>query len=142
MLLVQITKRPDGGCGLRCVRADGSATWQKQDRHAAFFVRHDLTHFAVESTMGFHSGFFGLIAQGWEIEDTTGKGTRGALPGEAAEVEYMVGSLDSERASGAIMTAEDYNALARVHLESAGLVAPRTLTDDDLWRVRSRRGEL
>lgn len=63
---------------LRCVRADGSATWQKQEsRHAAFFALHDLTHFAVESTLGFQRGFFGLIAQGWEIEETTGKQARG-----------------------------------------------------------------
>ena len=38
---------------LRCVRADGSATWQKQtDRHAAYFALHDLTHFAVETELG------------------------------------------------------------------------------------------
>jgi hypothetical protein len=83
---------------LRCVRADGSATWQKQGtRHAAFFALHDLTHVAVESTLGFRNGFFGLVAQGWEIDDTTGKGARGPLPSGAAEVEYIVGTLDAER---------------------------------------------
>src|SRR2546430_16972705 len=102
---VQITKKADGSGVLRCVRADGSATWQKQtDRHAAFFALHDLTHFAVETTLGYRRGFFGLIAEGWEIEDTTGKGTRGPLPPEAAVAEMMVGLFFAERGSGAIWT--------------------------------------
>jgi hypothetical protein len=110
VLLIQITKRKDGGGVLRCVRADGSETWQKQEnRHAAFFALHDLTHFAVESTLGFQRGFFGLVAEGWEIEETTGKQARGPLPSEAREVELIVGTLDGERASGAIWTAEDFN---------------------------------
>jgi hypothetical protein len=45
---------------------------EKQHRNAAFFALHDLTDFAVESTLGFRCGFYGLAAQGWEIEDTTG----------------------------------------------------------------------
>jgi len=143
MLLIQITKRADGGGLLRCTRADGSTTWQKQEnRHAPFFALHDLTHFAVESTLGFQHGFFGLVADGWDIEDTTGKGARGPLPAEASEVEYIVGSLDSERASGAMQTAAEFNAHAAIHSASTGRPAPRLLTDEELSRVRTRRGEL
>src|SRR6266498_2072993 len=110
MLLIQMTKRSDGGGVLRCVRADGSVTWQKQDcRHAQFFALHGLTHFAVESALGFKRGFYRLIAEGWDIEDTTGKGARGPLPDEAVEVAYLVGSFDSERASGALWTASECN---------------------------------
>ena len=55
MLTIRISKRKDGGGVLRCVRADGSETWQKQEsRHAAFFALHDLTHFAVESALGYY----------------------------------------------------------------------------------------
>ncbi len=131
MLTVQIAKRADGNGVLRCTRADGSVTWQKQTRHAMHFALHDLTHFAVESTLGFKRGFFGLIAEGWDIEDTTGKGSRGRLPVEAVEVEHIVGMFDTERASGALLTAEDFN--------NHG---PRRLTDDEIARVRSCRGEL
>ena len=98
MLIVQIAKRADGAGVLRCTRADGSVTWQKQTRHAMHFALHDLTHFAVESTLGSRRGFFGLIAEGWEIDDTTGKGLRGRLPQEAVEVEHIVGMFDTERA--------------------------------------------
>jgi hypothetical protein len=143
VLLIQITKRSDGGGVLRCVRADGSVTWQKQgSRHAAFFALHDLTHFAVETVLGFRRGFFGLIAEGWEIEETTGKGARGPLPNEAKEVEYIVGALDSERASGAVWTAEDFNLQAVIQARSAGQSQPKLLTDEELARVRARRAEL
>jgi hypothetical protein len=81
MLRVQMTKRPDGSGVLRCTRADGSVTWQKQNaRHAPFFALHDLTHFAVESALELPRGFFGLVAEGWDLDDLTGKGTRGPLP--------------------------------------------------------------
>jgi hypothetical protein len=86
MLKIEIVRRADGAGLLRCTRADGSVTWQKQsERHAVHFIHHDLTHFAVETTLGYTQGFFGLVAAGWNIEDTTGKGARGPLPHEAGE---------------------------------------------------------
>lgn len=142
MLLIQITKRTDGSGVRRCVREDGSATWQKQTANAAFFALHDLTHFAVESTLGFQRGFFGLIASGWDVDDTTGKGSRGPLPDEALEVEHIVGVLDSERACGETWSAADFNTHAAIHAASAGKGPPRVLTDDELRTVRARRAEL
>lgn len=139
---IQITKRRDGSGVLRCVRSDGSATWQKQERQAAFFALHDLTHFAVESTLGFRRGFYGLIEGGWDVEDTTGQGPRGPLPGEALEVEYFVGSFDAERASGTTWTADEFNEHAAIHAAASGRAKPRLLTGEDLARVRARRDEL
>ena len=138
MLRIQITKRADGVGVLRCVRADGSVTWQRQDRHAAHFALHDMTHFAVESTLGARRAFFGLIAEGWEIEDTTGKGARGPLPAEALEVERIVGLLDAERASGAVTSAEDFNNFRATE----GGSTPRRLTEAELEAIRARRAEL
>ena len=133
---VQITKKADGSGVLRCVRADGSATWQKQtDRHAAYFSLHDLTHFAVETTLGFRRGFFGLIAEGWDIEDTTGKGARGPLPPEAGEAEMIVGIFSAERAGGVIWTVDEFN-------EYAATVGTRKLSFDEIVRVKKKRSEL
>jgi hypothetical protein len=133
---VQITKKTDGSGVLRCVRADGSATWQKQtDRHAAYFSLHDLTHFAVETELGYRSGFFGLIAEGWEIEDTTGKGARGPLPPEAGEVEMLVGVFSAERAGGAIWTVDEFN-------ECAAMSGVRKLSADEIARVKKKRSQL
>jgi hypothetical protein len=133
---VQITKKTDGSGVLRCVRADGSATWQKQtDRHAAYFSLHDLTHFAVETELGYRRGFFGLIAEGWEIEDTTGKGARGPLPPEAGEVEMLVGVFSAERAGGAIWTVDEFN-------ECAAMSGVRKLSADEIARVKKKRSQL
>jgi len=131
VLLIQIGKLPDSSTLLRCTREDGSITWQKQTRHAAHFVLHDLTHFAVETSFGYRSGFFGLIAAGWEIEETTGKGGRGPLPAEAGEVEKIVGLFDSERGSGILWTAEEFNEFA-----------PCAISDSDIEQVRSLRSVL
>jgi hypothetical protein len=142
-LKIQFTKRTDGSALLRCVRDDGSETWQKQQGdHAIFFPLHDLTHYAVETELGFGRGFYGLIAAGWDIEETTGKTARGPLPDEAIEVEYIVSALAAERASGAVSPAEEFNQLAKTFAGSKGLSQPRPLTDADLTRVRSRMDEL
>ena len=134
-MLVEITKRADGAGVLRCTRDDGSLTWQKQtDRHAWFFALHDLTHFAVETALGVRRGFFGLVAEGWEIEDTTGKGARGPLPEDATSIERLVGLFDSELASGAMWTLEEF--------QEFGGPAARSLTLEQIAAIRERRGEL
>ena len=131
MLKIEIVKQHDGGGVLRCTRADGSFTWQKQAKHAAHFALHDLTHYAVETVLGYRRGFFGLIAEGWDVEDTTGKGARGPIPGEAGEVERIVCLFDTERASGVLWTAEEFNAFA-----------PRALSAAEIQSVRSLRSAL
>jgi hypothetical protein len=142
-VIIQFTKRKDGRSLLRCVRADGSTTWQRQDdERAAFFPLHDLTHYAVETGLGFNHGFYGLIANGWDIADTTGKGARGPLPDEAIEVEYIVGSLGAERAGDSACGAEEFNGLAAAFAKTRGLPEPRQLTDADLTKVRSSIDEL
>jgi hypothetical protein len=78
-------------------------------------------------------GFFGLIAQGWDMEDTGGKGPRGPLPPEAIMVEHIVGGLDAERASRTELGATEFNALTAID---------RPLSDTELARVRERRREL
>lgn len=76
-LLIQLTKRADGGAVLRCVRADGSVTWQRHEgRQPAFFPLHDLIHYAVESELGFHRGFYGLVAARAAVRPSAGGGLR------------------------------------------------------------------
>ena len=135
MLRIEIVKQSDGSGVLRCTRQDGTVTWQKQTRHAAHFALHDLTHYAVETTLGYRQGFFGLIAEGWDVEDTTGKGTRGALPVEAGEVEQIVGLFDAKRGSGTLWTPEEFNEFA-----PRPLTAP--LTAKDILGIRSARAGL
>jgi len=143
VLRVQITKRTDGGAVLKCIRADGSETWQKQQGHqAAFFPLHDLTHFAVETELGIRDAFYGLIASGWSIEDTGARGVASKLPPDAIFVENVVGTLDSERASGSRWTADEFNENTERFAANGGRPTPRKLTDDELAQVRKRRAEL
>ena len=131
-LQIEISKRGDGAGVLACLRHDGSRTWQKQTvRAAAHFAHHDLTHYAVETTLGYQRGFFGLIAEGWEIEDTTGKGSRGPLPAEALEVEHIVGLFDRQRSTGLIWSVEDFNTYSM-----------RPLSDQQIQAVLKARAEL
>ena len=108
----------------------------------AFFPVHDLTHYAVETELEFARGFYGLIAAGWDIADTTGKGARGPLPDEAIEVEYIVSAFSAERAGGTAATAAEFNELATTFANAKGMPPPRRLTDEDLAKIRSRFDEL
>jgi len=128
---------------LRCLRDNGSVSWQKQEgKYAAFFPIHDLMHYAVETELGFRRGFYGLIAEGWEIAETTGKTPRGPLPNETLEVEYLVSAFSAERASGDMTSADDFNQLAATFAQAKGMPEPRQLSDQDLLRVRARFDEL
>jgi hypothetical protein len=136
-LFIQLTKRADGGAVLRCARADGSVTWQRQHGpRASFFPLHDLAHYAVETELKFRDGFYGLIAQGWDIDETTGKTARGPPPSEAVVVEHLVGLLDLERTTGVAWTAAEVNAHAAEYFRTANRPGPRALGDEDLNRVR------
>lgn len=142
-MLIQITKRADGSAVLRCVRADGSVTWQRQDGpNARFFPLHDLTHYALETVLGAAQGFYGLIADGWEIDDTTGKGARGQLPDKAVAIEQIVGMLDAERATGNAWSASEFNEYAAAFATSSGRTPPEALTDEQLASIRRARDEL
>lgn len=55
-----------------------------------FFAFHELRHYAAECLLGFERGFYGLVASGWEMSDTTGKGSRGRLPDETLAIEHLV----------------------------------------------------
>jgi hypothetical protein len=142
-LIIEFTKQKDGSATLRCTRADASVSWQKQEgKHAAFFPLHDLTHYAVETELGFRRGFYGLIAEGWDIAETTGKTARGALPTETLEVEYLVSAFSAERAGGTVTTAAEFNDLSATYARANRLRNPRKLSDEELDRVRSRFNEL
>jgi hypothetical protein len=142
-LKIEFAKRKDGNTVLRCIRDDGSVTWQRNnDEHARFFPLHDLLHYAVESELGFVQGFFGLLAAGWNIDETTGKSARGSLPDEALEVEHVVSAFSAEWNSDAGWSAADFNEQAATFTKTRGLPPPRLLTEEELKRVRARFQEL
>jgi hypothetical protein len=142
-LRIRFTNRADGAVIMHCERADGTSTWQRGDSAAAhFFVVHDLTHFAVETTLGYRRAFFGLLASGWNITDFGKPWPRGPLPAEAIPAEVIVGMLDSERSSGTRMRADELNAEVARHYAAHGLGDPPVVTPEQLARIRQRMSEL
>jgi hypothetical protein len=147
-LTIRMKKHADGTATLTCVRADGSRTWQHQrGAQGAFFPLHDLTHYAVETELGLDSGFYGLVAAGWELGDFGSGGPRGPVPDEALAAESIVGMLDTERALRAqglpALSAEEITAQIAAHRAAQGRAggAP-ALTEEELARIRARRAEL
>jgi hypothetical protein len=90
---VRLKKIPEGTV-LTVIRADGSVASQRNG-HGEFFALHDITHFVVESELGFRSAFFGLLSEGWDFRSFTDKRDPryAALPDEALLAEHIVGVL-------------------------------------------------
>lgn len=148
-LVIRLKKNSDGSASLSCTRSDGSVTWQRQDgKLGRIFPLHDLTHFAVETLLGYTNAFYGLVADGWDISDFTSPWPRGQPPTEARQVENIVSGFDMDRSQGIALTADDYNRRVRAFVESVGAspgksVAPlRPLTDDEVRSIRDYRDRL
>lgn len=146
MLTLLLKKHPDGRTAFTLERADGSRTWQRQERHAAFFAAHDLTHYAVETRLGLREAFYGLVARGWDFDDFLPPYPRGPLPADALWAETLVGLLDVERATTApgesLMPAEGFNAQLRDKLSAVSLAIPHTLDEAELLDIRAQRDAL
>ncbi len=142
-LKIRIKKNESGAGSLSCERPDGSVTWQRHsDRNSAFFALHDLTHYAVETTLGCREGFFGLVASGWDISDFGHPWPKGPLPKQAERVELIIQFLDLERASGERWTAEELNSNAAVQSEAQGSDTRADITADELSLIRSSRQDV
>ena len=148
-LHIHLKRHADGSASLTCTRRDGSVTWQRLHGPTAIVMPvHDLTHYAVETALGFRQGFYGLLADGWEITDFAKPWPRGPIPDEALVVELIVGFFDAERRQGEAMTAEAFAVQAAQYVasrEAVGKTIPAgqwQLTDSELGRVRALRDDL
>jgi hypothetical protein len=142
-LLIRIKKKTDGSAALTCTRADGSVTWQRQDGQLGrFFPLHDLTHYAVETSLRFNEAFYGLVASGWDMSDFGRESTRGK-PAQAFLAELIVGFFDLERATGVIGSADDFNEkIVTWHADNDRPVPAFRLTEADVENIRRVRAEM
>src|SRR5262245_10963008 len=142
-LTIKFTKKRDGSVVSRFERADGTTTWLRKDGpNAWFFVAHDLTHYAVETILGYRRGFYGLVAEGWDLSDFGTPWPRGPLPADAEPAELVVGFLDMERAEMSELSAADFNAKAAVYFSTHKLDNPPILDDHQLRAMRAKAREL
>lgn len=143
-LKVRLKRRADDSAAITFVRDDGSVTWQRQAGSVGqVFPAHDLTHYSVETTFGYTQGFFGLVADGWDISDFATPWPRGPIPPEAQEVELLVGLLDMQRRMLADWNAEEMLEQGRLYVAARGdrATVPE-LTDESLNRVKALRAEV
>ena len=143
-LTIRIKKQSDGSAALSCTRPDGTVTWQRQQgAQGRFFPLHDLTHYAVETVLQHRRGFYGLVADGWDLTDFGAPWPRGPIPDDMDPSELIVGFLDTERASGTRWAAADFNDKVTIfYRDRLPGASPPSLTDDELTRIRQRRAEL
>lgn len=137
-------KRADGLASLRCVRNDGSETWSSTKQPA--MVIHDLIHYVVETELGLHRAFYGLVAEGYDISSFSQPGSQrpealqpARLPKEAHQAEILVGLLQTERSDGV-----EYPRFAATLVKVCILknVPPPSLSDTTLDNIRTRTTQL
>ncbi len=143
-LSIRLTKRAADEYVLTCVRPDGSVARQHyRGPTAHFFPRHDLTHYVIETELRMKRGFYGLVAEGWNLGDFGAPWPRGRIPEDADPAENIVGPLDREVGLPGPFTAEEFNrllgdALAKMPGARGGV----PVTEAILERIRTQIGEL
>lgn len=128
-------KYSDGRTTLSAERPDGSRTWAPQV--PGYGVRHDLAHFVVETLLGFRDGFYGLLAQGWEITTFEDRGIARLLPADALIAEAIVGLLLVEQSASHPVDMDAFNAMVDQSLETAGRTERRHISAEELATFRA-----
>jgi hypothetical protein len=107
-LTFHLKKRADAKSQLILTREDGSHTLGTVGPADGYGPVHDLTHYAIEQTLGLDEGFLGLCASGWEINDFEVKGTAARLPREAVFAEVAAGELSRQLLTRQVTSREDF----------------------------------
>ena len=121
---------------LTCVRGDGSCTWQAS---SDYFARHDLIHYAVETTLYYTKAFLGLVAQGKDLDQFgTRNGVRDDYTPEEQWAESLAGLLQWPAVSGGLpLTDAELFAMLAKTCEDNGCSMP-PLTPEQLASIRDK----
>ena len=133
-----LKKAKGGRLTVTFVRADGTSTTGRLGS-GDFGPVHDLTHYAVETTLGLHQGFYGLLAAGWNIPDFEVKGTAARLPDEAIVTECIVGQLTNAVFGGSAIATADFNWLVGEAVRAQRPAAAVPAVDDAAFRAMRER---
>ena len=96
-------------------RNDGSQTWMQADD---FFVMHDLSHYALEKTLGYTTAFMGMLNDGMDIKDFEDREKRRKIivTQEAAYAENMANLFLMEISQGNL---ESFNEISGQAFETS-----------------------
>ena len=124
---------------LTIYRSDGSSTWSKLHKG---LETHDLAHFAVESTLGFTKAFYGIINEGYTIEDFIAPKEQRKndvkpenLAAEALITEHVVNLLEVELLNSGFN--ENLLEDLKTILDENNLPFPNKLNKDSLTEIRN-----
>ena len=139
-LRIRFKKLKDGSHNFSCERPDGTQTWQRQPNISPL---HDLTHYAVETVLGHRRGFFGMVADGWDLSDFGAPWPRGRMPEDADPSELIVGFFDVERTVETPFTAKDFNQSKSTYdRDHGGRDAAWEVTEEELSAIRAKMADL
>jgi hypothetical protein len=128
-----VTAHPDL---LACERPDGTGTAAAMPKQA--ILPHDAFHFVVEKTLGWSDAFFGQIAAGASLADTTVRfhpvKKSPAPPPRIRQTEALIACLEAEQWGGASEPAAFLAKLAAACRRAR--TTPPPLAPADLARVR------
>ena len=123
---------------LTCVREDGSSTWEP----SKVGIPHDLLHYAVETTLGYRSAFYGLVAGGRDIASFgTKDGVKDVYTDEELWAEGIVGTLQWPALGRSRLSEAESLALIENYFQEQGHPVP-PLTVEQLEQIRAKAREL
>ena len=140
-MIIQLTKStPSKPGALKCIRSDGTYTWQPSTPYFAF---HDLIHYAVETALGYSEAFYGLVAAGKGLDEFgTKQGKKDSYTCEEAWAESIVGLLQWPGAGGGPdLTEEEFFQQLQDVLANQKCCAP-PLTVEQLREIKQLMREL
>lgn len=124
---------------IKYIRDNGTETWMYCDD---FFIRHDLSHYALEKIFGYKTAFNGMLNAGMDIRDFDDKEKRARLSvtAEAWYAENMANLFLIELAQGQFA---DFNEVQQAAFVSFNQQYPPTfLPEDKIEAVRMYLSEL
>lgn len=138
---IRLSKGKHGKNGaLTCLRADGSCTWQAS---TDYFARHDLIHYAVETTLGYREAFLGLVAQGRDLDSFgTKNGVKDTYTQEEGWAEAIAGMIQwPSFLGGPPLSDAELIALLHKTCSDHDMPAP-PITPEQVATIRNRAQEL
>ncbi|MEO8171808.1 MAG: hypothetical protein ABI581_01950 [Sediminibacterium sp.] len=119
---------------IKYIRNNGTDTWMYSDE---FFVRHDLSHYAIESIMQYRTAFNGMLNNGMDIKDFEDKEKRARIPitDEACYAENFSNLFLTEILQGEF---DDFNAVQQDSFNGMNTqFKPLTLGEEKITGIRN-----
>ncbi len=132
-MTLSFTKFPDKPPVFEVTRDDGSTCWQSS---TPFFVLHDLSHYALEKTLGYRTAFLGMVNNGMTLDAFEDRESRSRIQvtEEAWYAECMANLFLTELSQGPFT---DFNAVCAATFTAMNQpYPPPVLSETTLQRIR------